>query len=470
MPVVNLVGCMASWHEAADPLLNMDINALAKAVSTSVSVISSAANLASEISAACTVTRKSQPAGGSRISTVIIPHDHTWKQDSSESPATPAALQAKQAKPAETITTNQPCNPQPRTLQPCNPQPAAVLFLTSCAKALKACPGGQSAIYCGGQALLRDHGSLVHLGRIAAATGATLICENAFPRVDRGAGLPHFQRLAYFPQEAAKELSRFSLMVAIDARLPVAMFGYKGGPSQLVTLPEDSIWQLDSSCIDIPWALQELAQQTAAESIIPGHNCHGVFATAGRPCIPSGKLTARSMCAVIAHVQPEDAIIVDESLTSGGAYWDLSKGCPRFSHLTLTGGAIGSGPPLAVGAAIACPDRPVINIQADGSAMYALQALWTQVREELQVVTIICANRTYAILKLELARQKIPHRGQATTSQALTDIGRPCIDWVLLAGGMGVQRAIKACTVEELATALNQALLCKGPTLIECLL
>ncbi|KAA6422170.1 MAG: acetolactate synthase large subunit (acetohydroxyacid synthase) [Trebouxia sp. A1-2] len=411
---------MASWHEAADPLLNMDINALAKAVSTSVSVISSAANLASEISAACTVTRKSQPAGGSRISTVIIPHDHTWKQDSSESPATPAALQAKQAKPAETITTNQPCNPQPRTLQPCNPQPAAVLFLTSCAKALKACPGGQSAIYCGGQALLRDHGSLVHLGRIAAATGATLICENAFPRVDRGAGLPHFQRLAYFPQEAAKELSRFSLMVAIDARLPVAMFGYK-------------LLQKASS------------QDTTVMVSLP-------------------------QLVGLVYPQPEDAIIVDESLTSGGAYWDLSKGCPRFSHLTLTGGAIGSGPPLAVGAAIACPDRPVINIQADGSAMYALQALWTQVREELQVVTIICANRTYAILKLELARQKIPHRGQATTSQALTDIGRPCIDWVLLAGGMGVQRAIKACTVEELATALNQALLCKGPTLIECLL
>ncbi|DBA95904.1 TPA: hypothetical protein ACH3X1_001437 [Trebouxia sp. C0004] len=449
----------------------MDMRALATAVSTSVTVTSSAANLASETSAACAATGKSQPAGGSRISTVIIPHDHTWNQDSpgqSEhlatlvSPVTPAALQAK---PAESITTSQPRNPQP-----CNPQPAAVKFLASCAKALKACAGGQSAIYCGGQALLQDHGSLVYLGKIAAATGATLICENAFPRIDRGAGLPHFQRLAYFPQEAAKELSRFSLMLAIDARLPVAMFGYKDGPSQLLTLPEDSIWQLDSSCTDIPWALQELAQQIAAESIIPGHNCHGVFPSAGRPSMPSGKLTARSMCAVIAHVQPEDIIIVDESLTSGGAYWDLSKGCPRFSHLTLTGGAIGSGPPLAVGAAIACPDRPIINIQADGSAMYSLQALWTQVREELQVITIICANRTYAILKLELARQKIPHRGQATASQALTDIGSPCIDWVLLAGGMGMQHAVKACTVGELAIALNQALLCKGPTLIECLL
>ncbi len=245
-PVVNLVGCMASWHEAADPLLNMDMNALATAVSASVSVTSSAANLASEISAACAVTRKSQLAGGSRISTVIIPHDHTGKQDSSGRSATPCRTKcsldniissrcfsraltalsvhhhscfhsmvlydrasqllpahqtilcalavtsvnpaALQAKPAETITIIQPCNPQP-----CSPQPAAVQFLASCAKALKACPGGQSAIYCGGQALLQDHGSLVYLGNIAAATGATLICENAFPRVDRGAGLPHFQ-------------------------------------------------------------------------------------------------------------------------------------------------------------------------------------------------------------------------------------------------------------------------------------
>ena len=274
-PVVNLVGCMASWHEAADPLLNMDMSALATAVSTSVTVTSSAANLASEISLACAVTANSQPAGGSRISTVIIPHDHTWKQDSSGqfaylatlsaalktlfqadacpglslpqlhtitignaslyvlnnralqllpahqpmrcalavSSVTPAALQAK---PAETITTNQPCNPQP-----CNPEPAAVHFLVSCAKALKACPGGQSAIYCGGQALLEDHGSLVYLGKVAAATGATLICENAFPRADRGAGLPHFQvcdcHLAAFAGVLFECISRTFTVVKMHA-------------------------------------------------------------------------------------------------------------------------------------------------------------------------------------------------------------------------------------------------------------
>ena len=113
---------------------------------------------------------------------------------------------------------------------------------------------------------------------------------------------------------------------------------------------------------------------------------------------------------VVAALQPEGAIVVDESLTSGNAYWDASRGCPRFSHLTLTGGAIGCGPPLSVGAAIACPDRQVINLQADGSAMYSLQALWTQAREKLNVLTVVCANRTYAILKVEMAKQRITPR------------------------------------------------------------
>lgn len=239
-------------------------------------------------------------------------------------------------------------------------------------------------------------------------------------------------------------------------------------PSQLVTLPDDSVWQLDSSCVDVPMALHQLGQELDADCIVPGQNCGGIFSKPMRPEMPKGRLTARSMCAVIAHMQPEDAIVVDESLTSGGAYWDLSKGCPVFSHLTLTGGAIGSGPPMAVGAAIACPHRWVINLQADGSAMYSLQALWTQAREQLHVITLICANKRYSILKLEIARQKIPKGGPGKASQDLTDIERPAIDWVALAKGMGVRNAVSIHTSEDLGSALRQALDHSGPSVIEC--
>ena len=125
------------------------------------------------------------------------------------------------------------------------------------------------------------------------------------------------------------------------------------------------------------------------------------------PPLPSGPLTPASLCAVVAATQPEGTILVDESLTSGGSYWDVSAGCPRFTHLALTGGAIGFGPPASVGAAVAAPGRRVINLQADGSGLYAAQALWTQARERLDVVTVVCANATYAILKLELAMQRV---------------------------------------------------------------
>lgn len=170
---------------------------------------------------------------------------------------------------------------------------------------------------------------------------------------------------------------------------------------------------------------------------------------------------------MVAAVQPEGAIVVDESLTSGGAYWDASARCPRFTHLSLTGGAIGFGPPAAVGAAIACPDRKGINLQADGSGLYAPQALWTQARERLDVVTIVCSNAKYAILKLELALQKVGVPGSA--SRELTDITNPQIDWTSLARGFGVP-ARRAETAHELGEALREALNRAGPSLIEAVL
>ena len=182
------------------------------------------------------------------------------------------------------------------------------------------------------------------------------------------------------------------------------------------------------------------------------------------PPLPSGPLTPASLCAAVAATQPEGTILVDESLTSGGSYWDVSAGCPRFTHLALTGGAIGFGPPASVGAAVAAPGRRVVNLQADGSGLYAPQALWTQARERLDVVTVVCANAKYAILKLELAMQRVGRPGDA--SRRLTDVADPAIRWVELAEGFGVP-ARSVDTAEAFAEAMREALSRSGPSLIE---
>lgn len=214
------------------------------------------------------------------------------------------------------------------------------------------------------------------------------------------------------------------------------------------------MWEFDSWGVDLPAALRLLAAEVGGDAVTPGVNCGGVFARPRRPPLPTGKLTAAALCQAVAALQPPGkdcgvggrviagcasptcpilsqlstphspatppthlslhqttgAIVVDESLTSGASYWDASAGCPQFSHLTLTGGAIGAGIPMAVGAAVACPARVVINLQADGSGMYSLQGLWTQAREGLKVITVVCSNRTYAILKVEMARERITPR------------------------------------------------------------
>ncbi|KAG2443900.1 hypothetical protein HXX76_002240 [Chlamydomonas incerta] len=403
-----------------------------------------------------------------------------------------------------------------------------------------------AALYLGGGALLAEGGALHAAGQVAAATGATLLCEGAFARADRGAGLPALRRLPYFPHEAAAELARYGCVVLVDAQPPVANFGYRGAPGKLLlpdgdahaggggsvadaasgsatgapTAPaQPEVWEFDTHALraagwDAASTLKRLvaALGPAAAGVQPGVNCRGVFAAPRRPPLPpscidsssdgiaggssSGGLTAAELCVVVAALQPEGCVVVDESLTSGGSYWEASKGCPPFTHLTLTGGAIGSGPPLALGAALALlqqqaqeahtqqatpaaaaaagggaspgggrsRSRRVINLQADGSAMYSLQALWSQAREALPVTTLICANCSYAILKVEAARQRLPRAGAAT--RALTDLSSPAVDWVALAAGMGVPGE-RVGSAAALAAALRRALAVQGPFLIQ---
>ncbi|NNL68186.1 MAG: acetolactate synthase large subunit, partial [Myxococcales bacterium] len=171
--------------------------------------------------------------------------------------------------------------------------------------------------------------------------------------------------------------------------------------------------------------------------------------------------------AVLASQIPENAIVVEEAATSGLPFYELGAHAPRHTVLTLTGGAIGMGPPCATGAAVACPDRKVIDFQADGSALYTIQALWTQARESLDVVTVLCSNRSYRILQVELARAGVAEPGR--NARAMTDLSAPALDWVSLARGLGVP-GVRVEDADALVQALERALAEPGPALIEALL
>jgi acetolactate synthase-1/2/3 large subunit len=279
--------------------------------------------------------------------------------------------------------------------------------------------------------------------------------------MERGGGLPAPERLPYFPEEATAVLEQASTVILAGAREPVAFFGYPGLRSELA--PEGTpVVTLADPAHEAADALVRLAERVGAS-----HDAAPAGGAEAPAMPPDGPLTPRSVASVVAAVQPEGAIVVDESLTLSAFYFAASRGAARHSYMALTGGAIGQGLPCAAGAAIACPDRPVIAVQADGSGMYTAQALWTHAREGLDITTLICSNRTYAILLEELARAGVkdpePH------ARAVTSLGDPALDWVSLSRGMGVP-ASRATTTRELAAAMRDALAEPGPHLVEMVL
>ncbi|HZA51603.1 MAG TPA: acetolactate synthase large subunit, partial [Myxococcaceae bacterium] len=304
---------------------------------------------------------------------------------------------------------------------------------------------------------LRERG-LWAAARIARKVECRMVVECFPARLERGAGLPRVERLPYFPEQVTASLAGLERLVLADAPEPVAFFGYPGLPSRL-TPAGCAIANLASPEEDVPGALESLADALEAPTASPA-----LLSEAKRPAMPEGPLTVDAIGAVLALSQPEGAIVVDESGTTGMRYFPPSAASPRHTLLTLTGGAIGFGPPCATGAAIACPDRVVIDFQGDGAAAYTLQALWTQAREQLHVVTLICSNRSYAILRVELARAGVSTPGAQAAS--LFDLARPAIDWVALARSMGVP-ATRVDSAATLRNALGRALAEPGPHLIE---
>jgi acetolactate synthase-1/2/3 large subunit len=294
---------------------------------------------------------------------------------------------------------------------------------------------------------------------VAAGTGARLLAETFPARMARGAGVPDVLKLPYPPDAARKQLDGTQHLVLVGAKEPVAFFGYPDMPGRLV--PEGCTVHV----LALPEEDGVAALQALADLAAPGATPE--LAEARRPDVPTGALDLRSFAEVIGALLPERAIVMDEALTSGYFLPGATAGAPAHDWLTLTGGAIGQGLPAATGAAVACPDRPVISLQADGSAMYTIQALWTQAREQLDVTTVICDNSAYAILAGELENVGAASGGERAGK--LLDLGGPSLDFVALATGMGVP-ATRATTADELAQQFRAALAEPGPHLIDAVL
>lgn len=423
-PIVNLIGDHATWHLAADAPLTSDIVSLAKPVSAWLRTTRSAEELSAD--AAEAIAAASVRPG--RIATLIVPHD--CQLEAAGGAAQPRAVPEPPKVSDEAVA-------------------GAVTALRSDEKA---------ALLLGGQGL-RERG-LGAAARIAAVTGCRLICESFPARWERGAGMPVTDRLPYFPEQAMALLAPYRQIVLAGAKAPVAFFGYPGMPGYFIS-PEQQTTVLAAPEDDVTNALEMLADALNAPADA------GTMATRAQVSVPSGPLTLESFAAVLVELQPEGAIIMDEGNTSSFAYGPLAVGAARHTVLTQPGGAIGLGPPCATGAAVACPDRPVINLQADGSAMYTLQALWTQAREGLNVTTLICNNRSYRILGVELKRAGVSEFGPQARN--LIGLVNPALDWVSLASGLGVPAA-RVETTEQMRRELERALSEPGPHLIEMML
>ena len=421
VPVLNIVGDHATYHVPYDAQLQSDIETVARNVSSWVRTSKSTEALAQdavEAIAACM-----GPPG--QVATLILPADVSWSEGGAA--RAPLAL---------------------------TPPPAAD-DATVAAIALALQGPGKKAILLGGRALRAP--ALMAVARIAAKTGVQLFAEVFPTRMERGAGLPPIERLAYMAELASVQLSGLEHLILVDAKAPVSFFAYPGKKSYLV--PDGcQLHTLASFTQDVQGSLDKLSRALGADQSTP------VLQAPKRPGRPRGKFTADKVCKAIGELMPENAIIVDEAITSGLLLSMYTAGAPHHDLLTLTGGSIGFGLPNAVGAAIACPQRKVIALAGDGSAMYTIQALWTMAREKLDVSSIIFNNRSYAVLNVEL--QRVGAGGAGSKARAQLDLNQPQLDFVRLGEGMGVASR-RASTTEEFLAAFEHALRTPGPHLIE---
>jgi acetolactate synthase-1/2/3 large subunit len=420
-PIVNIVGDQATYHSALDPPLASDTEGWARPVSRWVRTSREAQTVGQD--AAVAVQAAQDGPGG--VATLILPSDVCWNRGGRVAAALPAS---------------------PR---PCVDHVA----LSKAADLLRS--GGPTVLFMGGHALRTPQ--LEVAARIAEATGARLYAPSANARIERGAGRHAITRLPYPLDQATAALADVAHVILVGAPPPVAFFAYPGKP-QRPTRPDAEIHVLARPEHDLLDSLERLADLVGAAK-------RPVETERQIPSVPKGEPTSIAIARALTALLPEQAIVVDESITCGRAFFAGTEHAAPHDWLQLTGGAIGAGVPMATGAAIGASGRRVINLQADGSALYTAQGLWTQARERLDVTTVILSNRKYAILLGELAAVGAQAGQVARDMMSLDD---PAIDWVRFGESLGVEAA-RADTVERFADLLAQSFRRPGPFLIELL-
>jgi acetolactate synthase-1/2/3 large subunit len=428
-PIVNVIGDHMSWHLPHDAPLTSDIESLARPVSGWVHRISGPGDVTP---AAREAVRQSQARGG-QGATLIFPADFQAQPVAIAPAGAPAAAPAPETAEAE-ATPGWDVQAVLARLR----QARAPLFLLG--------GGGEdSALSARGQRAV---------ARLIAVLGGVAYAETFPARAERGAGLPAFDRLPYFPEPARAVLDAADLVVLAGALEPITYFGYEGHPSVLVPAERQLVLSLPGR--DAVTRLEQLAELLQAPAYVP----------AARPepaPLEPGALNPARIGQVLTRTLPEGAIVSVEGGTCGYPFYAASAAAAAHTALTNTGGAIGQGLPVALGAAVACPGRQVVALLSDGSTQYTIQTLWTLAHEELPVVILIAANHQYGILRNEL------RRGQAELGEKalqLTSLDKPRIDWVALAQAYGV-RACRVDQVQALEAALRDGFARPGPLLIE---
>lgn len=422
-PIVNIPGDQATYHRPLDAPLTADTEGWARGVSAWVRTATSAATVGADAAVAVQMARTSP----GQIATLILPSDTSWDE---------GGIVAEPL-PVPTVPTSAPNQIE---------EAAAVLRR-----------GGQGVVLLlGGPGVSEEGLALAH--RIAAHTGCRLMSAGSNARMARGQGRVAVDRVPYVVDSAVKALAGTKQMILAGAIKPVTFFAYPGKVQTSVP-PDADLHVLARPEQDVVDALARLADMVGAPKVAKPDN-------GPRPEIGRGALTSEAVAATVGALMAEGTVIADESVSFGRGFFAHTKGAAPHDWLNVTGGAIGGGPPMATGAAIGAPGRRVINLQADGSAMYTVQALWTQAREKLDVTTVLLSNRKYQILLGELANVGA---NPGRTALDMMDLGNPDIDWPKLAQSMGVEAA-RTDTAEGFADLLAHSLKRSGPFLIELMI
>ncbi|MGD9973304.1 MAG: acetolactate synthase large subunit [Desulfatirhabdiaceae bacterium] len=424
VPLVNIVGDHATHHLQYETPLRSDVPAHARICSDWVGISQSPDDLA----AAGLKAVEAAMTGSGKIATLIVPANHAWET-------------------ANTLSLPPVSMPGMARVQPDVIDDIAALLKN----------GKRSALLLGGRGLRED--ALAVAGAIASATGADILSETFPAHMHRGAGRVKTTRIPYFVEKAIESLQKYDQIILVGGLIPVAFFAYPDTPG-LLAKTDCTITTLTTSDQCPLSALKLLAG-------ILNVRHSGILQEQIRLPQPSGKLTPQAIGRSLNNLLPENAILSDEAVTSALEIFACTEGAAPHDWLGITGGSIGQGLPVSLGAAIACPDRKVIALQADGSAMYTVQTLWTMAREKTDVTVILMNNRSYAILNIELARVGAGQPNEKTLS--MFNLAPPDLDWVQIAGGMGVP-ASRATTAEEFHQQLSGAMRQKGPFLIEAVL